>query len=90
MQKWVKEAQHLHGQKTRKGMCSHIFLLNVSLTFHELIGPNLMLFPISIISIFEFFDIDNFADNLTNAELSAFDNFFRYIADPYLGPHKRF
>ena len=30
----------------------------------------------SIISKFQFFDIDNFADNLTNADLSAFDNFF--------------
>ena len=30
----------------------------------------------SIISIFQFFDIDNFADNLTYANLSAFDNFF--------------
>ena len=87
MQKWVKEAKHLHGQKARKGICSHIFLWNVSLAFHELIGPNLMHFPISIIfpiiSKFQFFDIDNFADNLTNADLSAFDNFFRYIADPY-------
>ena len=30
----------------------------------------------SIISKLQFFDIDNFADNLTNANLSAFDNFF--------------
>ena len=30
----------------------------------------------SIISNFQFFDIDNFADNLTYANLSAFDNFF--------------
>ena len=80
MQKLVKEAQHLHGQKARKGICSHIFLWNVSLAFHELIRPNLMHFPISItfsiISTFQFFDSDNFADNLTNANLSAFDNFF--------------
>ena len=49
MQKWVKEAQHPHGQKARNGICSHIFLWNVSLAFNELIGPNLLHFPISII-----------------------------------------
>ena len=30
----------------------------------------------SIISKFQFFDIDNFANNLTNAALSTFNNFF--------------
>ena len=53
MQKSVKEAQHLHGQKARKRSCSHIFLWNVSSAFHELIGPNLMHFP--ILKIFRWF-----------------------------------
>ena len=53
MQKKVKQAQNLHGQKAFSDIDNF-----------------------SIISQFQVFDIDNFADNLTYADLSAFDNSF--------------
>ena len=41
----------------------------------------------SIISKFQFFDNDNFADNLTNADLSAFDKFFPIYRWPLVDVH---
>ena len=60
--------------------CEFSFLWTYRIKFYAFSGID----NFSIISNFQFFDIDNFADNLTNANLSAFNNFFLIYRWPLL------
>ena len=79
MQSWVKEAQILHGQKARKGFCSH-FPVKCEFSFPWINRTKFYSFS-DIDNIFDnltkqFFNIDRIVNFLKILNLSAFDNFF--------------